>query len=147
MSLLMFDRCSAGDHITVKQVWNTASAVPPEAWSALFWGNILFFSPRRVNGCSFPTSHTEAQTGENWNGLTEHPYEDSRCMRSHLSGFHSLVFIQVMLWFCYWDLLIYAIVWHDERFICFLLISLYPLQNGATYGYFWAVHRPALLFR
>lgn len=93
----MFDRCSTGDHITVKQVWNTASAVPPEACEVHSFGEIYFVFPSLVNGCSFPNSYNEAQAVESWSELTEHPHEDSRCLRSHLSGFLSLVFIQVIL--------------------------------------------------
>lgn len=65
MSSLMFDRCSAGDHITVKEVWNTASAVPPEACEAHSFGEIHFIFQSVVNGCSFSTSHSEAQAGGN----------------------------------------------------------------------------------
>lgn len=69
MSSLIFDRCSAGDHITVKQVWSTASAVPPEACEVHSFEEICFVFPRLVNGCSFPIhtlKHRLGRTEVDW---------------------------------------------------------------------------------
>lgn len=74
-----------------------ASAVPPEACEVHSFGEMHFVFPRLVNGCSFHTSYTEAQAGENWNELPEHPFENSRCTRSHLSGFLSLGYAPILL--------------------------------------------------
>lgn len=64
----MFERCSAGEHITGEQAGNTASAIPPEACEAhvLLGKEYSLFSLPQVgeSGCSLPTSDS-AQAGEN----------------------------------------------------------------------------------
>lgn len=101
-----------------------------------FWEKMpCFLFPMLVRISAVFPPQREHRLGSTYSeGNCQNIYLKTRYERNNLSHFLSLDSMKIMLWFCYWDFLIYRNKWLLEVYLLSLISPpfVYPWKNAAN---------------